>query len=289
MSDRIDEQRREEQRIEQQRLQRSLAAKKQGEVKESFAHVVKQIKENNKTQDKREQVRQTQAASGQSGLNARRGIENRNLTRQVLSSGEARAFKGRRDFSRSGEESNVSRGAAADQEAERLLAKAGQRSVVQSRPGAKDSEQDKGDARRTKEGDRPDAAQRRGEEALAAAGLSAQQTVQGVSAQETSTSGAGLHTDLQQIINELVDAVHKGVDKNNFGFMHIELKSHVLSGSSLSLQSTPEGINLKIQTDDDEVARLLSSGNTAQELGRTLESRGVKLKSFEVNAERVLG
>lgn len=117
----------------------------------------------------------------------------------------------------------------------------------------------------------------------------------GVGARASSnTAGAPGRLLSQEVIDELVARVQQGVDakagRNDIGAVRIELKDNVLAGSTLLFEHE-EGsgkLSLKITTGDEEVARLLSSNSTAQELGRALKDSKLHLTELEVNGDKVI-
>jgi hypothetical protein len=100
----------------------------------------------------------------------------------------------------------------------------------------------------------------------------------------------GMPAELSAVFEAIVQAVHSGFDLKGLGVIQIELKDNVLSGARLLLRSNGQGgLLVKITTSNDSVKRLLSAGSTAKELSQALGKKGIRLLSFEVNEDKVIG
>jgi hypothetical protein len=100
----------------------------------------------------------------------------------------------------------------------------------------------------------------------------------------------GLSPEVVLLLESIVQAVHSGFDVKGLGVIQIDLKDTVLSGARLLLRADGRGgLMLKITTEHTNTKRLLSSGSTAKELSRALSKKGLRLESFEVNNDKIIG
>ena len=286
MSERVEQERQQKQIEERDRMERQLQVKKQAEAG-LFRKVVAKMGDTQRQDGRLADSRQKAAGAQQRGQVRAQSARAQGSRASQNQGAETRHLRQRVEMARRGDKSDDERISGADLARDRILARAGRKPDVVSRGerdgGSQEGQHGGADKRRD-----ASAAGRRGEEAVQAAGhFATPNALLGVSPNQGSGGAAGLHTDMQQMIDQIVEAVYQGVDGKGFGHMHIELKGHVLNGSTLGVQSTRDGVAIDFRTDDDEVGRLLAAGGSLQALSRGLAARKVKLKSFSVNGEEV--
>ncbi len=282
MSDRVEE-RREEQRILDARLEKNRVDLKKQDDNKAFSKVVANMQKVGKESVNQNGNRQKQTAQASTRLMARRGIDNNDYSQRLLgNSGERNAATRRRLGDKDSEmtEMGARKQAADAQNAER----AGRGAVTRD-PNPRQNK----DSSSKKETSR-EANENRREQALAGAtGAATLQALLGVSPKQSSSGAGAVHANVQKMIDEIVSKVHTGLAANDKPVIHIELKESVLSGSALTIAREGNGVSLKIQSPNEEVTRLFSSGQTAHELAQALKRGGVNLNTFEVNNVRVFG
>lgn len=102
-------------------------------------------------------------------------------------------------------------------------------------------------------------------------------------------SGAPASLTAKEIIDHIVSQVRAGMDSKGFGLIQIDLRDDILAGSRLTFLSSQSGVHLKIDTGDQDVERLMTSGSTAHELTVAMKRAEINLTGLEVNGTRVLG
>lgn len=102
-------------------------------------------------------------------------------------------------------------------------------------------------------------------------------------------SGAPASLTAKEVIDHIVSHVRAGMDSKGFGLIQIDLRDDILAGSRLTFLSSQSGVHLKVDTGDQDVERLMSSGQTAHELTVAMQRADIKLTGLEVNGTRVLG
>ena len=283
MSDRVEE-KREEQRILDQRLLNTRTEASRQQAAQAFAKVVAQVQQTKGQETTKQDTRQQGDSNAQQKLLSRRGIDNNELAGRLLADGGARRVKGRADSERQGAESSLRRSLEGKVQ-EKQNNERNPLAPVQGRDGHRGGS---GGGKRDESHDRGTAEARRdlimgGQTGQAIMGLD------GTGAKGTSGSAGAGKTTTQQIIDEIVKsvAVHKDALKGT-GTVFIELKDSAFRDTSLTLNSSPEGIALHIKSSDDQVRRLFSAGSTAHELQTALQAKGIKLKTLEVNDYKVI-
>lgn len=136
-------------------------------------------------------------------------------------------------------------------------------------------------------------AQQRNHPDLAALMTQKSDGLEGISNAASTSSAAQAHggatpQQTREVVQEIVKHIMAGLDKKGLGVMHIELRDNVLSGAQLTVKAEEQGLSIRVRTHDDNVARLFSSGQTAQELQGALQNKGILLRTLEVNDEKVI-
>ena len=283
MSDRVEE-RREEQRILDARLEKNRVELKRQDDTKAFSKVVANMQKAGKETSSQTGNRQKQTAQASTRLMARRGIDNNDYSQRLLGDSGNRNDATRRQRvdkdAEMGEQTAARKQATDMQNAER----AGRGPVTRD-PNPKQNK----DTSSKKENSREASDHRREQVLAGASGAATLQALLGVSPKQSSSGAGAVHANVQKMIDEIVSKVHTGLAGSDKPVIHIELKESVLSGSGLTIQRDGDGVSLKIQSPNDEVSRLFSSGQTAHELAQSLKRGGVNLTSFEVNNVRVFG
>jgi hypothetical protein len=283
MGDRVEE-RREEQRILDARLEKNRVDLKRQDETKAFSNVVANMQKTGKETANQTGNRQKQVAQASTRLMARRGIDNNDYSQRLLGdSGSRNATTRRQRVDKDGEMSE--QGAARKQATDTQNAERAGRGAVTREQNPKQHK----DTNSKKETSREANESRREQVLAGATGAATLQALLGVSPKQSSSGAGAVHANVQKMLDEIVSKVHTGLAGSDKPVIHIELKESVLSGSSLTIQRENGGVSLKIQSPNDEVSRLFSSGQTANELAQSLKRGGVNLTSFEVNNVRVFG
>ena len=283
MSDRVEE-RREEQRILDARLEKNRVELKRQDDTKAFSKVVANMQKVGKDTANQTGNRQKQSAQASTRLMARRGINNNDYSQKLLGdSGDRNAKTRQRRVDKDSEMSEQS--AARKQATDMQNAERSGRGSVTRDPNPRQQK----DTSSKKENSREASESRREHVLAGATGAATLQALLGVSPKQSSSGAGAVHANVQKMIDEIVSKVHTGLAGSNKPVIHIELKESVLSGCSLTIQREANGVSLKIQSPNDEVTRLFSSGQTAHELAQALKRGGVNLNTFEVNNVKMFG
>jgi hypothetical protein len=273
---------------QEQRLQQKAVDAKKIELSRQFSTVVTRMQETRGQNNKQDAERNAQKQSASRNVMARNGIVANNAQGQMLT--------------RRAGLHDESRRIAQDKEGERTQQRAGLKQEQQAKAntsgetravtgGGKKQGQDANS--RNQEPSRTTA------EKDAAAQTSMTFSVQvhatanaidGVGGRTGAlTGGAPATLTAKEVIDQIVSQVRAGMDSKGFGLIQIDLRDDVLAGSRLTFLSSASGVHLKVETGDQDVERLLSSGQTANELSRAMTAARITLTGLEVNGTRVLG
>lgn len=277
-------------RIERARQEAQAAAKKldtkRTDEARQFGVLVQKSHETKKESGKKENESQGQKDSANQKLLARRGIHGNQTSQSLRARGQQGNERTRRD--------------ALDREGARLTKKGAlERKDVDAgradngggairRTQGKGGADAQGQRERGKEGASASQESTQGREAFVQAMGQAVAPLAGLGTEIRGSAGAPSQLTAKEVVDEIVSRVRQGVDEHGLGLIEFDLKDNVLAGSRLTLHHTKDGIAIKFQTGDEEVAQLLSSSVTGQELARAMDRAKVKLNGLEVNGKKVL-
>ena len=275
---RVDENRENERLLEKRLEERRVEGNRQ-ETAKAFNRMVQTVQGNKKEAQSRNAGQNQQRSSASQNLLARRGIAGNQFSQNLLKGGDGRLLAKRN----LGDDQAKQRAAIA-KELGRVEARLDDSAQNQGRGKGKGKSDDRAANR--------DAPQEKGrqEAVVATQGyVMPNQSLAGGQSHRAEGAGGMQGPSVRQIIDEIVRAVHRGVDRKGMGVMHIELKDSVLAGATLQINANRSNITLSIHVYDPQVKRLLVAGDTAKDLHQALAQKGLNLQQFEVNKQRVLG
>lgn len=275
-----------QERIKQeQKLQEKALDAKRQDASRQFSTVVSQMQQGRGQENKKDAEHSEQKQSASRSLMARQGIDGNRLTGQNLARNSALNDEGRRQAQAKDGEQAAKRGAIKQDQAPIGRTSGETRAVGGGAKQGQDSKSQSNEERRAKASSK-EAAESTGAVFSAHATANA---VDGVGGRTGALGPAQAALNAQDVIKQIVAQVRSGMDSKGFGLIQIDLRDDVLAGSRLTFLSSQSGIHLKVETGDQEVERLLSSGATAHELTTAMAAAQIKLAGLEVNGARVLG
>ena len=269
---------REAQQREQERLNQKLNQEKNRTDKQDFARLVSSKQEQTAKANKEQHVRQgaqlSQKTDAQSKLLAKQGFQSTNFQQQLQKQGEASAGANRSMTQTRAKDADKMSETASNKESEGTKArinKEGDKLAAISRddrsggggggkdsgPGSKDS--GGGSSLGMAHGALPQAE---------AAHTSAAQSAQGAKQLP------------QEVLQQIVERVMVGINKEGLNEFHIEFKNNILAGSSLRLTAQDGKISAHFHTNDKNISRLLKASEG--QLARAFSKKGLTLEKLEV-------
>ncbi|MFC1610690.1 hypothetical protein ACFL6C_07020 [Myxococcota bacterium] len=263
---------------DQKRLNEKINREKQRSDKEDFARLVSTKQERtakaNKDQQLREGKSAGQQAQAQNKLAARQGIQSTNFQEQLQKQGEQNLGNKQLQSKSRGKEAKQTRSASADHDAEATkerISKQGDKLAAISRD-------DRHSGRGDKEGGKEMGSGQQQPGGLGLAHADGAPSPHATATQQAQTAQAG-HIP-PEVIQQIVERVLVGVNKEGLNEFHIEFKENVLAGSSLRLTAKDGKISAKFSTHDVNVKRLLKASEGP--LARAFGHKGLTLERFEV-------
>lgn len=282
-------------RIERVRLEAQAAAKKADTKRtdndRQFGQLVAKAQDAKGQQEQKSQQRSDQQNNANQLLMARRGIKSNTESETRI---DARAQSN--DASRAGRknrDNDNAKNTAALLRQHQSGAKTSTNMAVNNSAGHGGKQHKSPEREEKKQGAQKDAAQSAA--SFAALGQAAIAAVDAMGSKSSSgAAGAPGALTSKEVIDELVARIQQGVaakaGRADVDTIRIELKDNILAGATLTFSHEVGSgkIQLKIETGDEEVERLLSASATAQELSRTLKHSHLVLSELEVNDNKVV-
>jgi hypothetical protein len=282
-------------RIERMRLEAQAAAKKADTKRtdndRQFGQLVAKAQDTKGQQEQKSQQRSEQQNSANQMLMARRGIKSNNesgarIDERAMGNDAKRASGKSRDM-------DNAKNSAALLRQNQGGSKTSTNMAVGNNAGHGGRNQKSPNREEKKEAVGKEASDKAANFAALSQGAIA--PLDGLGAQSSSgTAGAPGALSSKEVIDELVARVQQGVEakagRTDVDTIRIELKDNVLAGATLTFSHEVGSgkLQLKIETGDEEVERLLSASATAQELSRALKHSGLILSELEVNDNKVV-
>ena len=285
---RVDENREAQRLADQRRMEQQQKEKSKGDGTE-FSRLVSGRQENTARTGQKAQAEAGKQAAEQgnasTALLARQGIQANRFASTLQQKGNESVSEGRAQVKGRDDESPDPRRAAGHRDADaaegKRVQQQGDKLAAISRDdrqpggggsggggdlgGGKDGGKDGG----TKDGQLATPAQPVGQAQAAQAAAPAQQA-----------QAAAAPRIPAEVINQIVERVLVGVNKQGLSEFHIELKGNLLAGSSIHITAKDGRISARFDTPDANVRRLVKASEG--ELARAFERKGLKLERLEV-------
>lgn len=281
----------EAERTERLKQERKLQEKAQDSKRvadtRQFSQVVAQMQQARGQNTKQDTQQQQQKQAASRTLMARNGIANNEVRSQALSRNSRLNDEGRRLLQQKDGERMRGQEELKGQQATKSHTSGETRAVTGGRQQQKDSNAEGQNERRSKGAPKQEAPPP--DTTFAAQVHATAQAISGVDGRAGAlTGGAPSMLTAKEVVDHIVSQVRTGMDQKGFGLIQIDLRDDILAGSRLTFLSSQSGVHLKIDTGDQDVERLLTSGATAHELSVAMKRADIHLTGLEVNGTRVL-
>jgi hypothetical protein len=278
---RVDENREAQRLDEQKRLQEQDKAKSAAN-RQQFGNVVaqKQVQTRGQVQTQQRNTgnKQTSDRQGNEALLARAGISSQKFGSMLETQGKTSTSNNESNLKARNTESRETEKTSNDKQAkieQGKVEKQGDQLAAVSRDDRQKQSGGDSDAGGSKE-------QQKGMFAGSDPTMAAQaKEMQGPAASQQAQGTAGTKIP-QAVIDQLVQRVLVGLNKEGLGEMHIQFKEGVLGGGSLQISSKDGKINAKFTVPDQNTRRLLRASQG--ELERAFGSKGLTLANFAVES-----
>jgi hypothetical protein len=267
---------RDAQRAQQEKVAERIQKEKQRTDKDDFSKLVSQKQENTAKASKQQQVQQgkhlgQQAQAANAKLAARQGIQSHSFQEQLSKKGQENLGNQQLQTQSRTKESKDTRKASTEQttnETKERIGKEGDKLAAISRDDRQSGRDNKGESGGKEMGQQQ-------QSTLTGQAQAAQPQTQANAAQQVQGPQVP-----PEIIQQIVERVMVGVNKEGLSEFHIEFKENVLAGSSLRLTAENGKISAHFKTQDVNVARLLKASEGP--LARAFARKGMSLEKLEV-------
>ncbi len=283
-----DEAARAERLAQERKLQDKAVDAKRAEVRQQFSQVVAQMQQSKGQNARQDAQKEQEKQAASRNLAARNGIASNDAQGAMLSRNTRLNDEGRRLMQqKDGERAQGREKFAAEHKP--TSSTSGETRAVGG--GAKQGKHDRssGQQERRTKGTSPEASATAGAEFAAQVHATAN-AITGIESRTGGLPGGAPATlTAKEIIDHIVSQVRSGMDSKGFGLIQIDLQDDVLAGMRLTFLNSQSGVHLKVNTGDQDVERLMTSGQTAHELTVAMKRADISLTGLEVNGTRVLG
>lgn len=279
---------REAQRLLEQRRHEEQNKDQAKSKNADFSRVMTQRQDNTARANQKAQADSGRLAGQQSeagsALLARQGIQANRFAAQLQQQGKQSLTQGKSQSKSRRAESEETHRSAGHREAaaddKRVMKQADKLQAI-----SRDDHQQQdrgGDLGGGREGERGDKGGKEGREAQAAQPGQLAQAQGPQQAAPTQQAQAVAAPRLPpEVINQIVERVLVGVNKQGLSEFHIEFKGNLLAGTSVHVTAQDGKISARFESPDANVRRLVKSSEG--ELARAFARKGLKLERLEVN------
>jgi hypothetical protein len=266
---------RDTQRREQERVQERVNKEKQRTERDDFAKLVAQKQEKTAKATRDHQLQQGrqlghEAPAARARLAARQGIQANNFQEQLQKKGRENLGNQQLQAMSRGKEAKETRHATTDKTTSETRERVGREGDKLAAISSDDREASRGDK-----------GESGGKEMGQQGNLAGQSQVIAQSQAAHAGAARGAQGTIPaEVMQQIVERVMVGVNKEGLSEFHIEFKENVLAGSSLRLTAQGGKVSAHFRTTDANVKRLLQASEGP--LARAFARKGMSLDTLEV-------